>query len=182
MKVSKHTPVRGSRGQSLVETVLMLPLVLLLVFNVVNFGYFFLVALNLTGASRTAAQYSVSGFATPAATVLPQSGPPTVTSSVSYLATQDLSVLNSANVSVRVCSPANPNSNCSCSGSSCAGLSSLPSADPEANFVLNRVDIVYTFKPLISGAIFNLPLQASAMCNSNGTCTFVRHAEMRTMN
>ena len=178
MKVSKHTPLRDNRGQSLVETVLMLPLVLLLVFNVVNFGYFFLVALNLTGASRTAAQYSVSGFATPAATLLPSSGPPSVTSSVSYLATQDLSVLNSANVSIRVCSSAS----CSCSGSSCAVISSVPSADPEANFVLNRVDIAYTFRPLISGAIFNLPLRASAMCNSNGTCTFVRHAEMRTMN
>src|SRR5581483_4215825 len=40
---------RRARGQSLVETALMLPLLLLVVFNVVNLAYFFLVVINLTG-------------------------------------------------------------------------------------------------------------------------------------
>ena len=35
-------PEKNSRGQSLVETALMLPLLILLVLNVVNLGYFFL--------------------------------------------------------------------------------------------------------------------------------------------
>jgi hypothetical protein len=57
------------------------------------------------------------------------------------------------------------------------------SADPEApNFVLNSVDIVYSFQPLIPGTPFNLALRAAAMCNATGTCTFARHAEMRSMN
>ncbi len=38
---------RRSQGQSLVETVLLMPLLLLIILNVVNFGYFFVVAVNL---------------------------------------------------------------------------------------------------------------------------------------
>src|SRR3989442_996298 len=119
MNLRAPKSTRNSRGQSLVETVLMLPLLLLIVCNVVNLGYFFLVIVNLTGASRTATMYSTVGSSTP--------------------------------------------------------------ADPEApNFVLNQVDITYTFSTLIPGTIFNIPLQASALCNS-GTCQFVRSARMRAM-
>ena len=156
----------------------MLPFVLLLVFNVVNFGYFFLVALNLAAASRTAVEYSVQGFASPAATVLPGAAIP---SSVQGLAFEDLRVLDPSQVSVRVCSPITSQS-CACRGPSCGSLSGTPAPDPEPSFTTQQVDVVYTFKPLITGTIFNLPLRASAMCNASGTCTFIRHAQMRAMN
>jgi hypothetical protein len=197
---------RNTRGQSLVETVLMLPLLLLVVCNVVNLGYFFLVIVNLTGAARTATMYSVEGSATPAASQLPSSGggsPTTSLLSVTYLAFQDMTgaLWNPTGATVQVCSPininasssgvngtgANQKANCetctSGSGCSTAGIGSpSPSADPEApTFVLNQVDITYTFSTLIPGTIFNIPLQASALCNS-GTCQFVRSARMRAMN
>src|SRR5207249_5018644 len=101
--------------------------------------------------------------------------------------------------SVQVCSPINTASgsgvngtgtgqkaNCeTCTSSNCGSAgngSPAPDADPEApSFVLNQVRISYTFSTIIPGTIFNIPLQASPMCNA-GTCTFVRQAEMRAMN
>ncbi len=198
---------RSSRGQSLVETALMLPLLLLLVCNVVNLGYFFLVIVNLTGASRSSALYSIEGSYTPYAQ---QEAPSGTTSSsilttpgtVAYTVYQDLNgaVWNPTGSTVRVCTQMNINSgtgsgvngagssqvaNCeTCTSAGCgtAGVGSpAPNADPEApSFVLNQIDITYTFNTLIPGTMFNLPLQASAICNG-GSCQFVRSARMRSM-
>ena len=213
MNVARSKSMRGSRGQSLVETALMLPILLMIVFNVVNLGYFFLVIVNLTGAARTSTLYSIQGTATPAVSAIPSSGgttPTTNVGSVAYLIYQDLSgsVWNPTSVSVQVCSQANGNSsgssvntntgnlvrtNCetctAAGGCGAAGNGSpVPDFDPEAGtsvttpgFVLNQVRITYTFSTLIPGTIFNIPLRASAMCNS-GTCVFTRQAEMRAMN
>ena len=52
-------------GQSLIETALILPLLLLLAFNAINFGYFFFVALNITSAPRSGVQYAILGGASP---------------------------------------------------------------------------------------------------------------------
>src|SRR5215469_13350407 len=163
---------RVSRGQSLIETALMLPLMLFLVLNADNFGYFFLMMINLTGASRTAGTYAIMGSSTPAASALPASGPSTNLLSVTYLTQQDLTgaVYNPTGASVQVCSPINTNgsgsgvngsgttqkSNCiTCTGTSCGAVgtgSPQPDTDPEntattTQFVLNRVDINYTFTP-----------------------------------
>ena len=62
-------------GQSLIETALVLPLLLLMAFNAINFGYFFFAAINLAAAPRNAVVYSVQGFATPGQLVLPKAGP-----------------------------------------------------------------------------------------------------------
>ena len=43
MQTRKYSLARDSRGQSLVETALMIPLLLVLILNAVNFGYFLLV-------------------------------------------------------------------------------------------------------------------------------------------
>jgi len=204
MKSQLLARMQRTRGQSLVETVVMLPLLLMVTLNVVNLGYFFLVAIHLTGAARTATIYSIEGSSTPAASQLPGAGgasPTTSLLSVTYLAFQDMtgSLWNPTGASVQVCSPINIASGsgvngtgtsqkancetCTSSGCSAAGTGSpAPSADPEApTFVLNQVRISYTFNTLIPGAIFNIPLQASPICNA-GTCTFVRLAEMRAMN
>src|ERR1700758_5513804 len=95
-------------GQALIETALILPLLLMIVLNAVNFGYFFLMALNITAASRTSGIYSVMGGATPAALPLPNAGPVTTTTTVSYLAYQDLTGAvyspSTSNTGVQVCS------------------------------------------------------------------------------
>ncbi len=53
--------VRENSGQALVETVLLLPLLMAIVLNAINFGYFFLMALNITSAARSGGLYSIMG-------------------------------------------------------------------------------------------------------------------------
>lgn len=103
---------RNSRGQSLVETAIMLPLLILLVLNAINFGYFFLVIVNLTGAARSGSLYSVEGGATPFAGSLANAGGTTPSSdqnTVTYLVYQDLNggLANPTGVTVQVCSQGN---------------------------------------------------------------------------
>ena len=73
--------MRDSRGQSLVETALVVPMLVLLVLNVVNFGYFFWVTTNLTAASRSATLYAIMGGSTPSSSPLPPAGSSSVPSS-----------------------------------------------------------------------------------------------------
>jgi len=189
--------MKRSRGQSLVETALMLPLLIMLVLNVVNLGYFFLIAVNLTGASRTTTEYAIMGPSTPASSTWPSVGPANGTAAgnltVTYVAQQDLTgaLWNPTAASVQICSPAlGINSgtglpNCQiCSGSSCQTMNSgttAPPSDPEGTFVLSEVTITYTFNALIPGQIFNIPMQAFSGICSGSSCTFVRRARMRSM-
>ena len=185
-----------SRGQSLVETALMLPLLLLLILSVVNMAYFFLVITNLTGAARSGAEYSAMGSSTPWAQPPPSPGPATGTNgnfTVTYVVQQDMTGAlwspTGTNTQIQICSTAlgfqaGGLPKCqTCHGNTCgaAGAGSpQPAADPEGSFSLNEVTITYTFNTLVPGTIFNLPLRASGMCNG-GSCTFVRRARMRVM-
>ena len=79
------------------------------------------------------------------------------------------------------------NANCvTCTSSGCGPVGTgtpAPTSDPEApSFVLNQIDITYSFNPLIPGKIFNIPLQAFSGICSSGTCGFTRRARMRAMN
>ena len=214
MRLQSIAKMSRSSGQSLVETALMLPLLIMIVLNVVNLGYFFLVVVNLTGAARTGILYAIEGGATPFSGALPSAGgssPTTNTGSVAYLVYQDLTgaLSNPTGATVQVCSQSNVNAsqqganfntggvlrtNCStCTSSGCGAVgngSPVPDFDPEARittgtggYALNQVRIRYTFNPLIPGRLFSIPLQAfSGICNSAGSCTFTRQAEMRAMN
>jgi hypothetical protein len=68
------------------------------------------------------------------------------------------------------------------------GTYSFPAAisDPESpSFVLNQVDVAYTFSPLINGTIFNIFILAAPVCSSTSgsvSCTFHRQVLMRAMN
>lgn len=192
---------RRSRGQALIETALIMPLFLTIVLNAVNFGYFFLMALNLTSAARSGALYSIMGSATPAQIVLPKAGPPTTNTSVFYLTYQDLTgsvYVPTTNGSLQVCSPSVGISNAGTTGevTQCAQYPTTatfgtPVPDPELNasntapaFYLNRVDVTYQFQPLIPLMPFNIVVLASPACSStNGvvTCTFTRNSQMRVM-
>ncbi|HZQ19565.1 MAG TPA: TadE/TadG family type IV pilus assembly protein [Terriglobales bacterium] len=185
-----HSRAKRSRGQSLVETALLIPLLLILILNAVNFGYFLLVTLNLTSATRNGIEYAIEGSSTPANAALPAAGPAATT--VSYLIYQELSKLSgSSDVQVQVCSLRFGNdgaghSNCqSCTNSGCSssGTTTSPDPDPEpsAGFVLNSINVSYTFNTLIPTAPFNLVVGALPLCQTSGSCTFNRHAEMRAM-
>jgi Flp pilus assembly protein TadG len=164
-------------AQSLIETALVLPLFLMLTFNTVNFGYFFFVAVNLASAPRQGVEYSIQGFATPNQLSLPNAGPETTVTSVSWLTYQDMAGLyQSSNAKVRVCTKllglsAPGTANCTSFGGSTAF--SGPDADPEpTSFVLHRVDVQYTVTPLIPGGLFNLVIP---------NLTFHRQVSMRAM-
>lgn len=177
----------------MVELLLVTPVLLTVVLNAVNLGYFFLVALNVVTAPRSGVQYSMQGFDTTAAILLPAAGPTSSTTSVAYLTYQDiLGGLrdSSSSASVQVCSKilglsgsgSNQTANCQNYGTATFS-NSVP--DPEAPwFVLNRVDVSYTFKPLIPGTVFGLALLPSGVCTASGlnmTCTFHRQVAMRAM-
>lgn len=207
MILRKLKLLRPSSGQSLVETALVLPLLVMLTLNVVNLGYFFLIITNLTGAARTATMYSIEGSYTPYGLGEPTSGgsnPTTAQGTVAYTAYQDMTgaLWNPSGAQVQVCSQmnvdpttgsgvngsgANQLANCeTCTSSGCsapvAGGSPAPPSDPEApSFVLNEIDIQYQFHTLFQGTIFNIPLQAAALCNTGSLCTFTRRARMRSM-
>lgn len=192
---------RNQRGQSLVESILIIPLLLTLVLNAINFGYFFLMALNITSSARSSALYSIMGDQTPAAIPVPPAGPVTANGSVSYIAYQDLTgavYSPSTNAGVQVCSPSvgitnagtvNQQSSCTSFGS----IGNFPTAtpDPELNssntvpaFLLNRVDVAYQFSPPIPLMPFNIVVLAAPACTSASaivTCTFYRHSVMRVM-
>ena len=189
MKIGKRA--HGTSGQALVETALVLPLLLTVVLNAVNFAFFFLVALNITSSSRTSGIYSIMGGATPAAMALPTS------TNVSNLALQDLTgavyTPSTSNTNVNVCSSTVGTSGtgsstvttCTTSSSVGGGYPTSADADPEAPvFLLGRVDVAYQFSPPIPLTPFNALLLLATNCTSSGgtvTCTFYRHIVMREM-
>jgi hypothetical protein len=177
MQTRKRSLARDSRGQSLVETALMIPLLLVLILNAVNFGYFLLVTLNLTSAARSGIEYAIQGSSAVANSSLPQPTGPAATT-VSSLISQELGSFNSGTLAVKICSLNRP---CQISGS--GGQFGTPDTDPEeANgFALNRIDVSYTFNTLIPTSAFNLVVGSFPTCTINGSCTFTRHAEMRAM-
>lgn len=172
--------LHGRSGQSLVETALLLPILLTVVLNAVNMGYFFYVYLNLATASRQGAEYSIQGPVGYQGNPLP--GAP----SVSSLVYEDIggAIASAATTPTRVCSlvlglnstgigTATQIPNCASYGT-VVGTFTAPDPDPEAPYlVLNRVDIQYRVTPLIPGGIFNIVLPANL--------TFQRMVEMRAM-
>ena len=164
----------SERGQSLIETALLLPILLLLAFNAINFGYFFFVAVNIAAAPRTGVQYSILGTATPLNTTLPKAAPPGDPFSVSFLTYQDMQGVlpGSSSARIQVCSKnlglsgsgANRRTNCLAFGTGTEAFT--PAPDPETptdsnqspKFFLNRVDVVYQLTPLIPA--FELPTPA----------------------
>lgn len=202
MKFRRPTRFSNSRGQSLVETALILPLLLAVVLNALNLGYFFFVTVNLTGATRVGAEYAVVGPGSPGTTNYPAATGGTT--SVASLIYQDMTgaLWNPGSATIQICSPSVLISNVGTSGtpalSNCATCSSsscsspvittggaatfVPDPDPEAPlFVLNRVDVKYSFPPLIPGTPFNVVLMGTAFDSTTGQYTFYRHIEMRAM-
>lgn len=202
MWISKQTSAKRSRGQALLETALMMPVMLTVALNAVNLGYYFFVTVNLAAATRTGAEYSMVGPGSPGTTSYPSANTGTIP--VTSLIYQDLTgaVWNPGNATVQVCSPsilvsgAGPSgtpvrANCvictssaTCSSATAttgASATFVPDTDPEALFVLNRVDVKYSFPPLIPGSPFNLVLIGNLYNSGTGQYTFYRHIEMRAM-
>ena len=195
MRNRKHRNNRSS-GQALIESAILIPFLLGVIFNAINFGYFYYVAQNLTAATRSGALYSILGNATPLGTAPPAPGSETTQTSVSYLVYQDmLGALpaSGTKASVRVCSGVLGTTGTGTSTKAVCSSVYGPAftfpaieADPEApTYILNRIDVAYEFKPLINGTPFGLVLLATPVCSSSSgtiSCTFQRHVSMRVMN
>ena len=169
-------------GQNLIEVALITPFLLFLALNAINFGYYFFVALNLAAAPRHAIEYGIQGLSTPGHTPLPDAGPPTNDNTVSALAYDDIqnSLPSFGSAEVQVCSKTvgtltNPGLStqkaaCCTTSSSAAttctagtlATGTAPASDPESpNYVLQRVDIVYTVSPLVAGNVFGITVLPS---------------------
>jgi Flp pilus assembly protein TadG len=131
--------LRDGSGQSLVEFILVLPVVFLLIVNVVNFGAFFYAWITVSNAARAGADYAILGG-------LSAGSPPTPTGTqVANVITQDvLSLPNRSSVTVNVCQNING------TVTTLAGSCTSPGTDPEpASFQAITVDVTYTYQPLI---------------------------------
>jgi Flp pilus assembly protein TadG len=177
-KSQRPALLRGTEGQSLMEIALMMPLLVLLMAYAIDFGYFFIVAANLTSAARTATQYSVLGFTSTAQAALPVAGPVSNTASVSAVALGDMGSLfgSSVTATVQVCSKSlGTNGNLAlCQSYGPAGTTYVPGTDPEAPaFVMQRVDVTYTVLPPVPMSFFKVSLLPSM--------SFHRQVSMRCM-
>jgi len=195
MSIRENSMVRAQAGQSIVETVLMMPVLLMLLLNAINFGYFFFTITNLAAAPRVGVEYSIMGSATPSAIALPATGPSNTVLSSSFLTYEDMrGALNAptANASVQVCSQSagilsagTATAHAACVPYTAAGVTfTFPAAqvDPEAPlFVLHQVDVAYKFTPLIPGTVFNVLLLTFPTCDANGVCVLHRQSVMRGM-
>jgi hypothetical protein len=156
---------RCTSGQALLEIALVLPLLLTLLFNTINFGYFFLVALNISASPRIGASYSTIGFATPTAPALPS------VASVKSLTQADMTgaLVNGSSTPVVVCSKivglsgTGAGQTAKCSDGTTPNCGTNPErCDPESPlFLLHRVDVTYSFTPLIPGGAFRIALPAT---------------------
>jgi Flp pilus assembly protein TadG len=163
----------GESGQSIVEAAVLVPFLIVLLFNAINIGYFFTIALHLSTAPRQGAEYSIQGPISQLQTAVPTAA------NVYALVNSDITgaVATIVNPEVQVCSTdlglsgsgSSQISNCQQYNSSPA---TTPDADPEAPYmVLNRVDIQYQVAPLIPGTLFNIVPAP----------TIHRYVEMRAM-
>ena len=172
----------NERGQSLLETAIAIPLLLGLAFNVINLAYFWYMVLVLSSSPRMAVQYATQGGEAIQKISAPQPGPLSTASSVSYIASQNMvnEVVgaSTSNVSVQVCSSSigvdSKTHIAKCTQYGPSFSYSATAADPEAPvYVLDRVDVAYTVKPIIPGTIFNVVLPSNL--------TFHRQVSMRSL-
>jgi Flp pilus assembly protein TadG len=153
----------SDKGQGLIEAAVILPFLFLLLFNAINFAYYFYVALNLAQAPRDAVEYSIQGFQTSASLDLASA---TTVSTVTYANLTGLP--NASNTPTQVCTAANGVNSvthkANCTQFPVGSTTSWAiDADPDepGKFVLNRVDVQYTVQPLIAGSPFGIKLLPS---------------------
>jgi Flp pilus assembly protein TadG len=177
-RVAHFRTATSDSGQSLIELAICLPVLVLLMAYAVNFSYFFIVAANITSASRNGVQYSVMGYQGPSQTAIASAGPASSSGSVASVAFGDMQSLihASTTATVQVCTKALGMSgnvpNCMSYGPAVSATG--PATDPEApTFVLQRVDVTYTVQPPVPLSIFNVSLLPSLV--------FHRQVSMRAM-
>ena len=130
-------------GAALVEVALVLPLLLMLLLNAVNFGMYIYAWVTVANAARAGAEYATYDGAAVTAPGQPSA------SQVQGLVTSDVTTLpNRGSISTTVCYQTGTNSpTCSISG--------LITAPDAGSYALSAVTVSYTYQPFLSA--FNIP-------------------------
>ena len=156
--------LRGQDGQSLVEMAVAMPLLLGLAFNILNWGYLWVMVLALSAAPRMGAQYATQGGAAGTATA---PGTAAVRDLVWENVTNAVHRSTTSTVAVQVCSSSKGLSTTTPPIALCDTFGPTftfpaPNADPEAPvYVLDRVDVEYTVTPIIPGRVFTVILPSN---------------------
>jgi Flp pilus assembly protein TadG len=131
--------IRNGRGQSLVEFVLVLPVVFLLIVNLVNFAGFFYAWITVSNAARAGGDYAILGGASAGTLSTPTAA------LITDVITKDVSSLpNHASAVINVCQ--NNGGTISAIYGTCTNMP----ADPEpTSYILITVDVTYTYQPFI---------------------------------
>ena len=168
------------RGQALIEMAFTIPLLLLVIANVVNYGGMFYAAITVANAARNASQNFIYGSATIRNTRTPTA------SQVWQLAEQDTYALHDQSaIAIRVClenrdDPTDPA--CSEQGPAAGTFTfTNPAVDTrdEAFAYLNGwVDVGYTYTPFIP--LFEIPILGIPL--SPPPQTIIRQSLMRVLN
>jgi hypothetical protein len=139
--------VKSTRGTALLEAALLMPVLLLLILNMANFGAYIFAWVTVNNAARAAAEYSAYN-----GVVVNSPSQPTFAQIQTLVNTDVSSLPNSANTTLQVCiSTGTP----PCSGTCPTGDCATP-ADPEpALYTINYVDVEYNYTPLFNA--FNIP-------------------------
>lgn len=178
MQIRRIRRIRWGRqdGQSLLETAIAMPLLMMLAFNAINVGYIWFMVLALSAAPRHGVQFASQGGAAIQTTSTPST---TLIKNVVYdNLTNAIHGATTSNASVRVCAASKGIDStthkalCDTYGPSY----SFPAIDedPEAPlYVLQRVDVVYTLTPIIPGGAFNAVLPSNLQ--------FHRQVSMRSL-
>jgi Flp pilus assembly protein TadG len=144
------------RGQSILELSLILPLLLLLIVNTVNFGAFFYAWITVSNAARTGVQYMVLGGAS-----IGGGGSVNSTTIVNLIKQNDvLSLIDNANVQVTTCTDNQSGGTdvykTTVVAASAGGCTTGGFVDPRpASYVIATVDVTYTYQPIIP--VWNFP-------------------------
>jgi Flp pilus assembly protein TadG len=140
-RICKHCRAASCEGQAIIETAILIPLLLVLLLNAMNFSIFIYAWVTVNNAARVAAEYKVYNWVVLGA----NGGPPSYTN-VQSVITNDVTTLpGNASVSVQVCSKVNGSASCSPS------LSYTPQDDPEPNtYKAWSIDVSYSYTPVFS--------------------------------
>jgi len=131
-------------GQALLEFALMVPLMLFLLVNVLNFGGLLYSWITVANAARAGAQYAILSGAS-----LGMPAAPTIAQINNLIATDISSLPNAGSLQVAICTNNNGVISSTPSGGSCP-------PDPEApTYVMAAIDVTYTYTPIIQA--FNFP-------------------------
>jgi len=140
--------IGDTKGQSLIEFALALPLIFLLILNVVNFGGFFYAWITVSDAARAGANYAALGGA---AATMPST--PTYTQLSAVITDEIASLPNKATLAMSACQR-QPGKSATIFGGTAACSFTL-NADPESStYTVIGVQVQYTYVPFFSAFSF----------------------------